>query len=38
MKQYGMEPPPHVDLFIVDEPFPISVYHHKPMPGPLRVR
>ena len=29
MRQYGMEPPPHVDLFVAEQPFPVSVYHHK---------
>mmetsp|Transcript_19515 Transcript_19515/g.33545 ORF Transcript_19515/g.33545 Transcript_19515/m.33545 type:complete len:693 (-) Transcript_19515:198-2276(-) len=38
MRQYGMEPPPHVDLFVAEQPFPVSVYHHKPLPGPLLVR
>jgi hypothetical protein len=24
MHQYNMEPPPHVDLYIVEEPFPVT--------------
>jgi hypothetical protein len=38
IRQYAMEPPPYADLFIAEQPFPISVYHHKPLPSPLRVR
>jgi hypothetical protein len=38
VRQYAMEPPPFADLFITQQPFPISVYHHKPLPSPLRVR
>jgi hypothetical protein len=38
IRQYAMEPPPFADLFIAEQPFPISVYHHKPLPSPLRVR
>lgn len=38
IRQYAMEPPPFADLFIAEQPFPISVYHHKTLPSPLRVR
>ncbi len=38
IRQYAMEPPPFADLFITQQPFPISVYHHKPLPSALRVR
>jgi hypothetical protein len=38
IRQYAMEPPPFADLFIAEQPFPISVYHHKPLPSALRVR
>lgn len=38
IRQYAMEPPPFADLFIAEQPFPISIYHHKPLPSALRVR